>query len=107
MKLTDVMDLPSVMKVRGHSRSSVRHFEMNCSVILRNSNALCPQDFVSVVAMGGNYLLNVGANSDGMIVPVFEERLRQIGAWLGINGEAIYASKTWRVQKDNTTAPVW
>ncbi|XP_030268358.1 tissue alpha-L-fucosidase-like [Sparus aurata] len=78
MKLTDVMDLPSVIK-----------------------------DFVSVVAMGGNYLLNVGANSDGMIVPVFEERLRQIGVWLGINGEAIYASKTWRVQKDNTTVPVW
>lgn len=80
---------------------------MNYSVILRNSNTLCPQDFVSVVAMGGNYLLNVGANSDGMIVPVFEERLRQIGVWLGINGEAIYASKTWRVQKDNTTVPVW
>lgn len=62
---------------------------------------------VYVVAMGGNYLLNVGPMSDGMIAPVFEERLRGIGAWLGINGEAIYASKPWRVQKDNSTNSVW
>lgn len=62
---------------------------------------------VYVVAMGGNYLLNVGPMSDGMIAPVFEERLRGLGAWLEINGEAIYASKPWRVQKDNSTNSVW
>lgn len=62
---------------------------------------------ISVVALGGNYLLNIGPMSDGMIAPVFEERLRGLGAWLKINGEAIYASKPWRVQKENTSVEVW
>lgn len=42
-----------------------------------------------------------------MIPAVFEERLRGVGAWLKLNGEAIYASKPWRVQAENTTVPVW
>lgn len=58
-----------------------------------------------VVAMGGNYLINIGPTGDGMIVPVFEERLRGLGAWLETNGEAIYASKPWRVQTENKT--IW
>lgn len=62
---------------------------------------------VYVVAMGGNYLVNIGPMSDGMIAPVFEERLRGLGAWLKINGEAIYASKPWRVQKENQTDTIW
>uniref|UniRef100_A0A665TP08 Alpha-L-fucosidase n=1 Tax=Echeneis naucrates TaxID=173247 RepID=A0A665TP08_ECHNA len=65
------------------------------------------QDLVHTVALGGNYLLNVGPTPDGMIPPVFEERLRSVGAWLDINGEAIYASKPWRVQMENSTVPVW
>lgn len=68
---------------------------------------LLHQDLVYVVAMGGNYLLNVGPMADGIIAPVFEERLRGLGAWLGINGEAIYASKPWRVQMENSTVTVW
>lgn len=62
---------------------------------------------ISVVALGGNYLLNVGPMSDGMIAPVFEERLRGLGAWLRINGEAIYASKAWRVQMEEANVKVW
>lgn len=57
--------------------------------------------------MGGNYLLNIGPMADGMIAPVFEERLRGLGAWLEINGEAIYASRPWRVQTENSTVTVW
>lgn len=68
---------------------------------------LLPQDLVQTVALGGNYLLNVGPTPDGMIPTLFEERLRGVGAWLDINGEAIYASKPWRVQAENSTIPVW
>jgi len=52
-------------------------------------------------------LLNVGPTSDGKIVPIFEERLRQMGDWLKVNGEAVYASKPWTAQKDSLTADVW
>ncbi|KAM6959427.1 tissue alpha-L-fucosidase-like isoform 1-T1 [Aplochiton taeniatus] len=64
-------------------------------------------DLVYVVALGGNYLLNVGPMEDGMIAPLFEERLRGMGAWLGINGEAIYGSEPWRVQNESATVQVW
>ncbi|XP_051949122.1 tissue alpha-L-fucosidase-like [Xyrauchen texanus] len=65
------------------------------------------KDLVYTVALGGNYLLNVGPQPDGMIPPVFEERLRDVGAWMKVNGEAIYATKPWRVQTENSTVPVW
>ncbi len=41
---------------------------------------------------GGNVLLNVGPDRDGIIPPDSAQRLREIGAWLKINGEAIYGS---------------
>ncbi|XP_019945897.2 tissue alpha-L-fucosidase-like [Paralichthys olivaceus] len=78
MRFKEVMDLPSIIK-----------------------------DMVTVVAMGGNYLLNIGPMASGMIAPVFEERLRELGAWLEINGEAIYASTPWRSQTENNTVEVW
>lgn len=71
------------------------------------SSFLPLQDLVFTVAYGGNYLLNVGPTSDGVIPTTFEERLRDIGTWLKVNGEAIYATTPWRVQAENATLPVW
>ena len=56
---------------------------------------------------GGNILINVGPTADGVIIPLFEERLRQLGSWLQVNGEAIYASKPWKHQNDTVTPAVW
>mmetsp|Transcript_1874 Transcript_1874/g.2061 ORF Transcript_1874/g.2061 Transcript_1874/m.2061 type:complete len:461 (-) Transcript_1874:35-1417(-) len=50
-----------------------------------------------LVSKGGNLDLNVGPRADGMIDPIMEERLRSIGKWLSINGEAIYESTPWQV----------
>lgn len=61
----------------------------------------------STVSCGGNLLMNIGPTKDGRIIPVFEERLRQIGQWLSVNGEAIYNSVAWTYQTDNTTSNVW
>ena len=52
-------------------------------------------------------LMNVGPTHDGRIVPIFQERLTQMGDWLKVNGEAIYASKPWRVQNDTKTPGIW
>jgi alpha-L-fucosidase len=47
---------------------------------------------VEVASRGGNLLLNVGPTPAGTIQPEFEERLLAIGAWLKVNGEAIYGT---------------
>ena len=64
-------------------------------------------ELVQTVAFGGNILINVGPTADGRIVPVFEERLRALGAWLGIMGEAIYGSTPWISQNDTITRDVY
>jgi alpha-L-fucosidase len=46
-----------------------------------------------IASKGGNYLLNVGPKPDGTFPQESIDRLRQIGAWLRTNGEAIYATK--------------
>lgn len=48
---------------------------------------------VRIVAWGGNFLLNIGPSPDGDWDPVAYDRLREIGAWMSVNGNAIYGSR--------------
>jgi alpha-L-fucosidase len=41
---------------------------------------------------GGNYLLNVGPTSEGVIPFESVERLADVGKWMKVNGESIYAT---------------
>ena len=50
-------------------------------------------NLVDIVAKGGNYLLNVGPSPEGTLPPDAISRMRDIGKWMKINGEAIYKTR--------------
>ncbi|XP_014779792.1 alpha-L-fucosidase isoform X2 [Octopus bimaculoides] len=65
------------------------------------------ETLAKTVSCGGNLLMNIGPTSDGRIIPLYQERLKQFGDWLKINGEAIYGSKPWIAQQDILNPQVW
>jgi len=48
---------------------------------------------VDIVSKGGNYLLNVGPTDEGVIPAPSVQVLKEVGAWLKVNGESIYGTK--------------
>ena len=57
--------------------------------------------FIRTVSENGNLLLIVNLDGKGGLPEVQERRLREIGKWLKINGEAIYATRPWIVTSEN------
>ena len=50
------------------------------------------RNLCDIASKGGNYLLNVGPTSEGLIPEPSVERLKQIGQWMKTNGQAIYGT---------------
>jgi alpha-L-fucosidase len=51
------------------------------------------QKLVDIVSKGGNYLLNIGPGPDGSFDDTAYARLKDIGRWMKVNGEAIYGTR--------------
>ncbi|MHC4906129.1 MAG: alpha-L-fucosidase [Planctomycetota bacterium] len=50
-------------------------------------------NLIDIASKGGNYLLNVGPTSEGLIPATSQERLRGIGEWMQVNGDSIYGTQ--------------
>ncbi len=60
--------------------------------------------FVDIVAHGGNLLLIVNLDGQGALPKIQENRLRDIGKWLKVNGEGIYSTRPFTRQIDGKVA---
>lgn len=55
------------------------------------------EKLVDIVSKGGNYLLNIGPDPNGELDSVAYTRLKEIGEWMHVNGEAIYGTRVFSV----------
>ena len=61
------------------------------------------RNLIDIASKGGNYLLNVGPTSEGLIPGPSIERLQGIAAWMKVNGDAIHGTTA----NPFTHAPAW
>jgi alpha-L-fucosidase len=63
------------------------------------------QRLADVVSKNGNLLLNIPVRGNGTIDDKEEAIVDEIGAWTARNGEAIFATRPWRVFGEGPTKP--
>ena len=60
---------------------------------------------IDMASKGGNLLLNVGPTPEGEFQERNLVRMKRIGQWLQVNGEAIYGSRPWKIYGEDVAAP--
>lgn len=70
-----------------------------------DENVLSPDElidmFTRIVSENGNLLLMINLDGTGALPEIQASRLRELGAWLKVNGEAIYGSRPWRISNQD------
>ncbi|MBG7631652.1 MAG: alpha-L-fucosidase, partial [Bacteroidetes bacterium] len=56
-----------------------------------------------IVSKGGNYMLNIGPDGSGNVPQESIDNLKEVGAWLKINGAAIYNTRKWEQSHEGPT----
>jgi alpha-L-fucosidase len=79
------VDWESCMTMNNHwgYNKADQHWK-STQVLIRN--------LIDCASKGGNYLLNVGPTSEGLIPDPSVERMAEIGQWMKVNGESIYGT---------------
>ena len=70
---------------------------------LKSSHQLITM-LVDIVSKNGNLLLDVSLKADGTIPDGQLERLKDIGAWMKVNGDAIYGTRPWTIYGEGPNA---
>jgi alpha-L-fucosidase len=50
------------------------------------------RNLIDIASKGGNYLLNIGPDSHGVVPQAEVDRLHDIGRWMAVNSEAVYST---------------
>ena len=58
-----------------------------------------------IVAKNGNLLLNIPQRGDGTIDAEAEQVLAELAAWMKVNGEAIFATRPWKILGEGPACP--
>lgn len=61
------------------------------------------KSFIRIVAGNGNLLLVINPDGSGALSELQKSRLLDLGEWLNINGESIYATRPWTVTNEGST----
>ena len=58
------------------------------------------KSLINNVSLNGNFMLNIGPRANGDVPYEISQRLREMGKWLNVNGEAIYGAEAFDLRTD-------
>ena len=93
-------------KVQSHSWEANRGISQSFGFNWQDtdSNVINTKDFVKmfldIVSKGGNLLLLVNLDGQGKLPLIQEKRLKDIGKWLKVNGDAIYGTRSYTTKSE-------